>query len=264
MDKVISHDGTAIAYYRRGKGMPLVLVHGSGAANALAWTAVLSALEEHFSVYVVDRRGHGESGDGPIYALEHEFQDIAAVIDSIGEPANLLGHSFGALCALEAALLTRNLRRLILYEPGIPLTGVSLYPEGVLDRLQILLDSGDREGALLTLYREVVMMPAHEIEQLRSSTAWSARVATAPTLLRESRAEGLYQFEARRFKDLHVSTLLLLGGDSPAFLQAATKAVDGALPNSRIALMPGQQHTAMYTAPDLLLGELIPYLLKPL
>jgi pimeloyl-ACP methyl ester carboxylesterase len=264
MKKVTSHEGTPIACYRSGAGEPLILVHGSGAANALAWTAVLSALEEHFSVYVVDRRGHGESGDGPTYAIEREFEDIAAVVDSIGEPAHLLGHSFGALCALEAALLTRNLRKLVLYELAIPLPGISLYPEGVIERLQALLDAGDREEVLITLYREVVMISPHEIEQLRSSPAWPARVAAAHTLPRESRAEERYTFDASRFKDLLIPTLLLLGGDSPQFLKKATETVDAALPNSRIAVMPGQQHIAMYTAPDLFVSELTRFLLEPL
>jgi pimeloyl-ACP methyl ester carboxylesterase len=89
-------------------------------------------------------------------------------------------------------------------------------------------------------------------------------VATAHTLPRESRAEKEYRFDAQRFKDLHTPTLLLLGGDSPQFLKAATETIDTALPNSRIAVMPGQQHTAMYTAPDLFASELIRFLLEPL
>jgi pimeloyl-ACP methyl ester carboxylesterase len=229
----------------------------------VGWTAVLLALEEHFSMYAVDRRGYGKSGDGPTYAIEREFEDIAAVVDSIGEPVNLLGHSFGALCALEAALLTQNLRKLVLYEPAIPLPGVLLYPEGVVERLQALLDAGDRGGVLTIVYREVVMMPPHEFEQLRLSPAWPARVARAHNVPRESRAEERYTFDAQRFRDLHTPTLLLLGGDSPQFLKEATETVDKALPNSRIAVMPGQQHIAMVSAPDLFVSELIRFLLEP-
>jgi alpha-beta hydrolase superfamily lysophospholipase len=77
MEKIISGDGTPIAYHRRGAGSPLVLVHGTAAANAVAWTAVLPALEEHFCIYAVDRRGRGESGDGSAYALDRESEDIA-------------------------------------------------------------------------------------------------------------------------------------------------------------------------------------------
>ena len=260
MGSVTSSDGTSIAYYRSGTGSPLILVPGSGAANPVAWTAVLPVLEEHFSVYAVDRRGHGESGDGSTYAIEREFEDIAAVVDSVGEPAILLGHSFGALCALEAALLTLNIRKLILYEPAIPFPGVSIYPEGVIDRLQALLDTGNREEVLLTLYREVAMLPPGEIEQLRLSPAWPARLATAHTLPREARAEEKYKFDAQRFKDLHTPTLLLLGGNSPSFLKSATEAINNALPNSHIATMAGQEHIAMYTAPDLFLQNILTFL----
>src|SRR5690554_193295 len=155
IDRVPSADGTPIAYHRLGSGPPLVLVAGSGAANPVAWTNVIPTLETHFTVYAMDWRGRGESGDGPAYVIEREFEDIAAVLGATGEPANLLGHSFGALCALEAARLAPNVRRLILYEPAFTLPGVTLYREGIIDRLQMLLNAGDREGVLTTLYRDV-------------------------------------------------------------------------------------------------------------
>jgi pimeloyl-ACP methyl ester carboxylesterase len=56
-------------------------------------------LEKYFTVYAVDRRGRGESGDGSNYAIEREFDDVAAVVDPIGNGVDLLGHS-SALCAL--------------------------------------------------------------------------------------------------------------------------------------------------------------------
>lgn len=261
MDKIISRDGTPIAYHRRGAGPPLVLVHGAGAANPVAWTAVLPALEERFCIYALDRRGRGGSGDGRTYAMEREFEDIAAVVESLGEPAHLLGHSFGGICALEAASLTRNVRKLVLYEPGIPLPGVPLFPEGFVDRLQALLDAGDPQGALTALYGKVIT--PLELEHLRASPTWPERVASAHTLPRELRGLESYTFDAQRFKDLRIPTLLLLGGDSPETERAATEALDTVLPNSRIAVMPGQQHVAMYTAPDLFLHEVLTFLTGP-
>jgi pimeloyl-ACP methyl ester carboxylesterase len=260
MEKVTSPDGTRIAYYRGGAGSPLILVHGTGAAST-RWTPLFPALEEHFSVVAVDRRGRGESGDGNTYAIQREFEDVAAVADAIGEPAHVLGHSFGGLCALEAGLLTRNVGKLVLYETPIPLPGVPLYPEGVIDRLQALLDAGDREGVLTRFIHEVVGMPPHEFALFRSSPAWPVRLAAAHTLPREMRALERYQFDAPRFKALHTPTLLLLGGDSPHFFKAASEAVDTALPNSRIAVMPGQRHIAMDTAPDLFLHEVLTFLI---
>ena len=172
LDKLNSPDGTPIAFYRRGSGPPLVLVPGSGAANPIAWTDVIQTLEKHFTVYAMDRRGHGESGDSPSYSLAREFEDIVAIVDSIGAPAHLLGHSFGALCALEAALLTPNIQKLILFEPAIPLPDAPVYPEGLIDRLQALLDAGEEEAVVTTLYREVAMLSPDEIQQLKASAAW--------------------------------------------------------------------------------------------
>jgi pimeloyl-ACP methyl ester carboxylesterase len=261
MEQVISNDGTPIALHQSGTGSPLVLVHGTGAANPRDWPA-FPALEKHFSVCAIDRRGRGASGDSNNYAIEREFEDIAAVVDANGEPANLLGHSFGGVCALGGALRAANVRRLVLYE-GIPIPGVPMFPEGIIDRLQALLDRGDRERLLTTFYREVVRLSPDEVKQRTSSPEWPARLASAHTLPREMRAIESYEFNAQHFKDFQTPTLLLLGGDSPEWVKTATDEIDAVLPNSRIAVIPEQQHGAMYDAPDLFVQEVLAFLSEP-
>src|SRR5690242_4327747 len=142
-----SRDGTLIAYHRSGTGPPLVLVHGTGASSA-RWTPILPTFEEHFRVYVVDRRGRGRSADanGSEYALAREAEDLASLVDSIGQPAHVLGHSFGGIVALEAALLTPHIQRMILYEPPIVINGAANFPLDLITRLDALLAAGDREG----------------------------------------------------------------------------------------------------------------------
>ena len=186
-----------------------------------------------------------------LYSLAREFEDIVAIVDSIGAPAHLLGHSFGALCALEAALLTPNIQKLILYEPAIPLPDAPVYPEGLIDRLQALLDAGEEEAVVTTLYREVAMLSPDEIQQLKASAAWPSRVATAHTLPREARAEESYWFDPLRFSNLATPVLLLLGGNSPESYKTVTHLLAKAVPNSHVAVIPRQQHIAMYTAPEL-------------
>ncbi|HLV35050.1 MAG TPA: alpha/beta hydrolase [Spirillospora sp.] len=258
-EKIQSKDGTAVAYQRSGTGPPLVLVHGT-----LGWSRrwpILPELEKQFTVYAVDRRGRGESGDAQDYAIEREFEDAAALVDSIGNGVNLLGHSFGGLCVLEAALLTAHIRRLIVYEPPpLPVLGMTLYPEGMIDHLQALLDAGDREGMVTTFLREIVRMPPHELDLLRASPVFPAMVAAAHTVPREQRAEEAYRFEPERFRHLNVPILLLLGGDSPQFARATIELWHAALPSSRIRVLPGQQHIAHYTAPDLFASEVKAFL----
>jgi pimeloyl-ACP methyl ester carboxylesterase len=258
-ESVSSEDGTPIAYWRSGEGPPLVLVHGT-AADHSRWKPVLPVFEEHFTVYAVDRRGRGDSGDSENYSIEWEFEDVATVVDSIGEPVNLLGHSYGALCALEAALLTRNVRKLVLYEPGMNVTGEQVYLPGLIDRLDALLEAGDRDAVISTMFRDLVGMPQEEVEYLRSLPAWQERVKAAHTVPRELRADEAYRFDPERFGDLRVPTLMLSGGDSPAFLKAADKAVDETLPNCRIVVMAGQGHAAMDTGTDLFTTEVVRFL----
>jgi pimeloyl-ACP methyl ester carboxylesterase len=258
MMTIKSKDGATIAFARSGHGPPLVLVHGT-TADHTRWAPILPVLEAHFTVYAIDRRGRGASGDTADYRIDREFDDVAALIDSIGLPVGLLGHSHGAVCSLEAALRTKGVRKLALYEPPIP-SGVPIYPPRSIDSLQALLDAGDKEGVVTTFLTEIVHMPPAELKTLQSLPSWPARVAAAHTIPRELRADEGYRFDAARFKDVRAPTLLLLGGDSPAFFKAAIELVHEALPSSRIAVLPGQQHTAMNTAPELFLREVLAFL----
>jgi len=260
LESITSKDGIAIGFERSGNGPSLVLVHGTSADHT-RWKPLLPRLEAHFTVCAVDRRGRGGSGDAPGYAIEREFEDIAAVVDAIGEPTFLLGHSYGAVCSLEASSRTRNVRRLVLYEPPIR-TIDSLYPAGTVERLQALLDAGDHDGVVSTFFRDVVHAPEEELHMLRSLPNWPARVAAAHTIPREMRINDHYRFEPARFAAMRVPTLLLLGGSSPAKFKDAVEAVHAALPDARVAVMPGQQHTAMNTAPETFLRPVLDFLLE--
>ena len=103
-------------------------------------------------------------------------------------------------------------------------------------------------------------MPPHELEYYKTLPAFPARVAAAHTLPRELHAVQEYHVEPDRFQHLDVPTLLLLGGDSPSFFRQNIEAWHAALPNSRIVVLPGQQHIAMDTAPDLFASEVKAFL----
>jgi pimeloyl-ACP methyl ester carboxylesterase len=262
MQHVTSQDGTRIAYRRSGSGPPLVLVHGA-TADHQRWATVLPHLEPYFTLFAVDRRGRGGSGDGPEYSIWREAEDVVAVVEAeaaaAGEPIDVLAHSIGGLYTLEAALLTDGIRRLILYEPAIP-PGDPPVPEAILDRMQASMDEGDPEGALEIMFREVVHMPDHEFEMYRRLPAWAARVENAPILPRELRHQAAYEFDGSRFANMTTPTLLLTGGDSPAFTREVDRLLLAALPDVRVVIMPGQQHIAMDTNPELFAEEVREFL----
>lgn len=261
MEKVKSRDGTPIAFYRSGSGPPLLLIQGTGAANATSWPA-FQTLGKHFTVIAADRRGRGGSGDHNEYSLKKEYEDIISIAEAIGVDLFLLGHSFGGLLALETALISDHFSKLVLYEPSVPLPDCPAYPEGLPERYQALLDAGNLEGLLYLHYREAGQMTNAEIEKLRNSPAWQERLAAAHTLPRESRATDEYQFDPNRFADLQIPVLLLSGGDSSDILKKPVEALNAALPKSSIVELPGQQHIAMHTAPELFVSELKKFLLN--
>jgi pimeloyl-ACP methyl ester carboxylesterase len=261
LETVTSADGTAIAVERTGSGPPLVLVYGNGDVYTF-WelAGVRPALAEHCTVYAIERRGRGASGDADAYALEREAEDVAAVVDAIDEPVTLLGHSGGALYALEAALLTENLRQLILYEPPMAVGGHALNVEEGVAEMNTLIGDGGSEQALVLFLRDIAGLTTDELAELRAAPLWQDMVEAAPTLPRELRAIAGYEFEAARFAAMTTPTLLLSGSESPPLYKDATEAVDCALPNSRVTAFDGHEHVAMLTATDRFVDEVLAFI----
>jgi len=84
--------------------------------------------------------GHGSARPGPstgatCYNIMREAENVAAVVDATGEPTAVVGHSNGAACSLEAALLTDAIRALVLYESPIR-TGLPMNPPNLPDRMR--------------------------------------------------------------------------------------------------------------------------------
>jgi pimeloyl-ACP methyl ester carboxylesterase len=261
METIASADGTAIAFARTGNGPPLVLVHGGAAIEHRWWErgGVRPALAEHFTVHAVDRRGRGQSADAEEYALEREAEDLPAAVDVIDEPANLLGHSIGALFSLEAALRTDNLRTLILYEATFRIGGEEVPFEEVLPEIAALIDAGENEEALVLLLREIAGFSPEQIEASRSETDWQDRVDAAHTISRENQANAEYTFDPDRFADMTTPTLLLSGSESPPLFKAVTEVIDAALPNSLTASFDGHGHFAMFTATDRFIDQVLAF-----
>ena len=148
-------------------------------------------------------------------------------------------------------------------EPGIELAGERIYPHEVLERLEALLEGGDRDQVVDIFMREVAALPPETVEQMRSHPAWQALVAAAHTIPRELRAGKAYGFDPGRFGDLGVPTLMLSGGQSPPALRKAAVAVKEVFSDSRMVVMAGQRHTAMDTEPDLFTTEVLRFVGGP-
>lgn len=259
MYTINSVDGTTIGYVKHGTGPALLLVHGTTATHQ-RWSGITPQLSKTFTVFAMDRRGRGGSSDAPEYDLMREVEDIAAVVEAIDQPVFLLGHSCGAICCLEAAQLTDQVSRLILYEPDIQINYHEMYP-GILDRMKSHLENNQPKEALEMMMKDTVRMPDHELSMYKLLPMWKIRVSQAKTIPRELEAISHYHFNPEKFLNFITPTLLLLGGDSPSQAHHDTELLHKNLPNSVIVRMPGEQHIAMDTNPDLFIKEVVQFLL---
>jgi pimeloyl-ACP methyl ester carboxylesterase len=259
MEIICSRDHTAIAYEKSGIGSPLVMVHGTNGSYA-HWNQVLPFLTRHFTVYAMERRGRGQSGDAPAYTIEREFEDIAALASSIRGPVDLLGHSFGAACVLGAAQRIPNLRRIILYEPPMLQEQQSAQRANLLEGMEQMLARGESEKVVIVLLRDMLKVPQTMLDRICAAPNWGSQVSAAGTIPRELRQSHCYAPDLADLNKITALTLFLLGSDSPSFFRQTTEILCSYLPNSQVAVLPGQQHSAMLTAPELFANEIIRFL----
>jgi len=259
MDTILSKDKTAIAFNKSGSGTPLLLVHGTN-GSWTHWSFVLPYLRDHFTVYAMERRGRGESGDAPNYSIEREFEDVAALASFIREPVDILGHSYGAACLLGAARSIPNLRRMILYEPPMLQEQQSPQRTAILESMEQMLLEGENEKVIMTLLRDMFNIPQAMIDRGRAAPNWADMVAAAHTIPRELRQSHCYVSDLKDLCQITIPTLFLLGEKSPAFFHQTTETLKNNLPNCQVMILPDQQHSAMLTAPELFANEVIKFL----
>lgn len=258
--KITSRDGTPIGLWKSGTGPSLLAVHGT-AADHKAWDKMVPLLADAFTVYAMDRRGRGASGDGATYSIESEFDDVAAAVDALPGPVHLYGHSFGGTCAVEAAVRTRNLDRLVIYEGGPKPPGLRLTSDNFIERLERLIAVGRQEEALSEFMLTAAGVTPEELPVLRQSTAWPGRLAAAHTIPRELRAINDYRgADMAKIGTIEAATLLILGGETEARRREMFEGTVRLLLNARVAVLPDQRHAAHQTAPQLLAATLREFL----
>ena len=235
----------------------MLIVHG-GTGDRKRWQPLLPLFAKSFNVCTMDRRGHGESQPGENYTLRKESEDVVAVVNSRPGPVFVLAHSIGGVAALEAALLNRKIARLALYEPPLQ----DLDHSEVADRMERLIQTGDREQALIIFFRDIVMMSPQEIETVKSRPIWPERVAAIDIQIREIRSLSKYRFDPRRIRKVRVPTLLLTGSKtrSPQLKQAITSLVN-TLPNRTLVILEGEEHNAMDNIPHQFADHVTKFLL---
>jgi pimeloyl-ACP methyl ester carboxylesterase len=258
MHRITTPDGTIVSYDEYGSGPPLVLVHGAFSDHKTNWEFVRPLFEKRFTTYAIARRGRGETDATEGHSIEDEGRDVVALIQSIGEPVFLLGHSYGAHTALAAATVVPDrVRKLILYEAAWP----RVLDKEALTRLEGLAQAGDWEGFAVTFFRDRLFVPVEELDGLRATELWPPIIADAVASVGDLRALSRYGFNAEHFRGLRVPVLLQIGTESPRDLYV-TDALAAVLPDVRVEELHGQAHEGMTTAPEMYAEAVSRFLLR--
>ncbi len=244
---VISKDGTSIAYQMVGAGQPLLLVDGALCHRGFGPSGKLAAaLAPSFTVITYDRRGRGESGDTQPYAVEREVEDIEALIAEVGGSAYAYGISSGAALALEAANRLTGITKLALYEaPFIVDDTHPARPADYLARMDGLI-AADRRGDALKVFMKTAGAPAIAVTMMRLTPAWKKLKAVAHTLPYDFRVLGDTgsgsPLPAQRWGAVTMPVLVAAGGESPAWMANAMRALADLLPGAQHRTLQGQTH----------------------
>jgi pimeloyl-ACP methyl ester carboxylesterase len=257
MDTIRSLDGTAIACDRSGAGEPLVLVGGAFSYRRYPGQVKLAQLlAERFTVYSYDRRGRGDSGDTPPYAVDREIEDLAAVISAAGGQAHVWGLSSGAVLALDAAAAGLPIRKLAVQEPPLVVDPADRRPPAdMYQRLSELTGSAKRGEAVRYFMVDGMGAPAFVPVLLRLMPGvWKKLIGVAHTLPYDARLIADYQagrpLPAGQWAAVTMPTLVMCGAEkeSPGLLRHAAAAVAAALPDGRLVERKGLGHTKSLNA----------------
>ncbi|MEV2254509.1 alpha/beta hydrolase [Streptomyces sp. NPDC050147] len=258
-ERVTSADGTSIAFERRGDGAPLILIAAALQGRA-AYRPLAEQLSRHFTVFIYDRRGRGESGDTVPYAVEREIDDLRALMVEAGGTASLYGHSSGAALVLHAAARRLSLDNIVLHEPpfGSGSAAEQRAERKEAEKIEALLSQG-RRGEAIELFLAPMGLPPEVLAHMSQDPAM---LANSPTLLHDpfevmsAHSRG-GRSPTEQAGSVSCSALVLAGGASPEWMIDAARTIADALPAGHFRLLEGQEHVV---SPEILAPVLTEFL----
>ncbi|MCG7528569.1 alpha/beta hydrolase [Streptomyces sp. OfavH-34-F] len=248
VDTVISADGTALAFERRGRG-PAVLLVGGAFMTRSASGELAGLLAEHFTVVTYDRRGRGDSGDAPEYEVRREIEDIDALIEGpCGGSAMLFGMSSGAVLALEATARGSAVTRLALYEP--PFITDDSRPPLPADYVAHLTELVAREAygdAAAYFMTAAIALPEEVVAGMRQAPFWADMEAVARTLPYDGAIMGDTMsgrpLPLERWASVTVPVLVGSGDAGAPHMETGARELAGAGDNFTLRIFEGEEHT---------------------
>lgn len=214
--KYLEINGVRLHYAEAGQGRPVLLLHGNGEDHDLLHVEMTQLAEAGFHVYAPDSRGHGANEPLEEYHYADMAEDIYEMIRALGLEKPAL---YGHSDGGIIALL------LELGHPGtlgaMAVSGTNLSPEGLIPSFieEYTQINTEKPDPLITL---MLTEPHIDPEELKKITI----------------------------------PVLVTAGEHDLVLREETERIAGALPNSRMVIIPGADHGS-YLVDSPVMGQLL-------
>ncbi len=259
MPVLVTDDGSRLHYEDRGRGPPVVLVHGWSLSSAVFATE-MEALAQRFRVIALDLRGHGRS---PLlhrrpFDLADLGRDLVALTGSLDLKRPVLaGWSMGAQVVLEAIpALSGRVAAVALVSATPRFTNCDGWPHGLPARsVEVLAHRVRRDPArAFARFFDDLFVPSEVDGAARARLAALRRAIPLPdSAAALAGLEALAAGDQRpRLGDLAAARLPVLwvhGGADPICLPGAAREAAARLPRARLELLPGAGHAPFLSRP---------------
>jgi pimeloyl-ACP methyl ester carboxylesterase/flavin reductase (DIM6/NTAB) family NADH-FMN oxidoreductase RutF len=256
-------DAAHVGYRRTGHGPAVVLIHGVGLQKGV-WEPQAAALETDYDVIALDLPGHGSSSRPPASPRLADYADaIRAVLDEFGiERAHVVGHSMGALVALEFALTYPD-KTLGVVAINAVFCRTAEQRAAIAARVAKLQDGARRPDWSSTITRwfgspvpPAVQNAAEHVWRLLTESD-SVGYARTYRLFSEADAE-----HAGRLSRLAPPALFITGTDDPNSTPDMSEAMARLAPQGRLVVMPEARHMMTLTHAEAINRELRAFLMS--
>ena len=260
---VATSDGVTIGGTVHGEGPPLVFLQGAIGDCDLDWNRVVGHLTDRFTCYLPSLRGRGLSGDHPDLSVGRIIGDVVAYVDSIGEPAGLVGWSGGASWALAAAAQSDTVTAVAPFEPGM-LGQADAQVQAVIGNAVARTGELAAEGNLTAAVRAFAAFPFNDeeiavAENIGYFEAAGRYVPSLLNLLQQAMESEEPYADPAVLGAIQAPVVVLLGSDTKPFFITSAKYVADHVPNARVREVPGAGHAAPLTHPNALAEALIDF-----
>jgi pimeloyl-ACP methyl ester carboxylesterase len=249
----VKSEGCDLYYEEGGQGVPILLIHPSG-ATASTWGSATDELARIGRVITYDRRGYARSGGRPARSVSTHTADAAAILGSLRTPpAVVVGTSAGAAIAIDLAVRRPDLVEVVIAHE-FPWRFTRHRPSRAqvvaLAKIGSLVLRGRQSDAAEALLRSAYSYRDGGSAWDAFPEAWrqAARDHARPTLVDFRNSIGSYPSSAE-LATVEVPVVCTYGARSPTSMAGLVRSLAAAIPTASTQQIEGAGHALAFDAP---------------